>query len=69
MGLPDLYKCDQCGAGVDPKGHHTLRLVSGWGKGPSGKSLHHVETEEWKYLHDWCLTIRKRGSPVTESLF
>ena len=69
MPLSDLYRCDQCGSNIDPKGHGTLRLVTGWVKGAGGKSLHHLEQEEWKFLHDWCLEMRKRGSPVTESLF
>ena len=69
MGLSDLYKCDQCGSNIDPKGHSTLRLVKGWVKGPTAKSVQYVEMEEFKYLHDWCLDIRTRGSPATESLF
>ena len=69
MALSDLYKCAQCGASIDPKGHATLRLVTGWVKGPSGKSVQHLEMEEFKYLHDWCLDTKKRGSPATGSLF
>ena len=69
MPLSDLYRCSHCGSNIDPRGHGTLRLVTGWIKGISGKSLHHVEQEEFKYLHDWCLATLKRGSPDTGSLF
>jgi len=69
MSLGDLYRCGECGSGIDPKAYSTLRLVTGWVKGAGGKSLHYIEQEEWKYLHDWCMEIRKRGLPETGSLF
>jgi hypothetical protein len=69
VGFPDQFICATCGAGIDPHQSSTLRLVTGWVKGPGGKTVHHVERSEWKYLHDWCLRQYVGGAPEPDSLF
>jgi hypothetical protein len=67
-GLPDPFVCAKCGSPVTRSSSNTLRLVKAWVKG-DGKAIQHVESDEWKYLHDWCLRGYLDGGMETLSLF
>ncbi len=64
MSLPDPYVCRICGTAVNPGANQTLRLIKAWVKG-EGKSVQHVENEEYSYMHEWCL--RKHVAPGVET--
>ena len=66
--LPAQFVCVKCGSPVTKSSSNTLRLVRGWVKG-EGKSIQHVESDEYKYLHDWCLRGYRDGGVETMSLF
>lgn len=65
MNLPDLYTCRICGTAVNLGANQTLRLVRAWVKG-EGKSIQHVENEEFVYMHEWCL--RKHVAPAIDTI-
>lgn len=54
MGLPPLHTCCVCELEIDTKSTSTLSLVKGWVK-PNGKTLAKIESDEWLYIHDFCL--------------
>jgi hypothetical protein len=65
MTLPPLYTCFVCGMEINMKAGNTLKLLTGWAKGPNYRTLAKVEREEHKFCHDFCLV--KKDS--TGSLF
>ena len=66
--LPDQFVCVKCGSPVTKSSSNTLRLVRAWVNG-EGKSIQYVESDEYKYLHDWCLRGYRDGGVETISLF
>ena len=65
MTLPEPFVCRICGTGVSPGSSQTLRLIKAWVKG-DGRSVQHVENEEFSYMHEWCL--RKHTDPVIDTI-
>ena len=65
MNLPDPYLCRICGTAVTPGANQTLRLIRAWVKG-DGKSVQHVENEEFLYMHEWCL--KKHVAPAIDTI-
>jgi hypothetical protein len=59
------FTCVHCKEKIDPKSSNALRLVTGWVKG-SGKTIVHLEHEEWKFMHGWCL---ENPNPLGGQLF
>ena len=65
MNLPAPYLCRICGTAVTPGANQTLRLIRAWVKG-DGKSVQHVENEEFLYMHEWCL--KKHVAPAIDTI-
>jgi len=61
--LPPLYTCCICNEQVDPGSNNSLRLAEVWLKS-SGKTVFSVETELWRYRHNFC-----NPGPKQDSLF
>jgi len=53
MSMPPLYTCFVCQNGIDPSAASSLRLATVWLKS-SGKTVHAVETELYRYRHGFC---------------
>ena len=69
MGLPPLFTCVECDLEIDPKANATLHLVRGWTRN-AGKTIVHLENEEYVYLHEHCHITRKtKFIPQQDSLF
>lgn len=65
MSLPAPFVCRICGTAVNLGANQTLRLVRAWVKG-DGRSVQHVENEEFLYMHDWCL--KKHADPFVDTI-
>ena len=63
-GVPPLYICELCGAGIDINSHQCLRLMIGWARGKS-KTLVSVEQEQYRYRHDFCFGQKERDEQET----
>jgi len=53
-----------CGEAIDPKGHNTLRLVTGWVRGQT-RTLASIEQEHYRLRHDFCVDKQLREQQET----
>ncbi len=61
--MPDLFYCEKCGHPLDRKANSTVRRTIVWLKG-TGRTVHSVVEEEFRYAHEFCLNPGKDNDPT-----
>jgi hypothetical protein len=58
----DFFRCETCGLGIRPQDSHTVKKVSAWiYSAGSGKKVHSIDQDHYRYMHDYCLESLKQA--------